>query len=182
MKGVYGDHINSIGKYFLGKGIKPLIWADMLGNHPEVLDYVDDDIGLVFWNYDIPAKKKSYCMEMFVNRKRQLFGAGAARFGESSDYMFRYKKALRGISVMASECVRNGINSMIITDWPKPVPSEESVIAITYGAEIMWDTMYNQNDFCRKFFRYTRKHMKRWKGGWSKHYGLFFGNTAEKYL
>lgn len=90
MKGVYGDHVNSIGKYFLEKGIKPLIWADMLGNHPEVLDYVDNDIGLVFWNYDIPAKKKTYSMEMFVDGKRYLLGAGAARFGKSSDYMFLY--------------------------------------------------------------------------------------------
>lgn len=153
MSGVYGDHVNSIGKYFVKKGIKPLIWADMLGKYPGMINYIDNSIGLVFWNYDLIDKKKPYCMEMFVDEKRQLFGAAAARFGETSDYMFLYKKSMRGIGVMASECIRNGVSHMMVTDWPKPAPPELSVVAIAYGAEIMWDTLKCQQTFCRKLSR-----------------------------
>lgn len=46
------DHINAVAAPLLQKGIRPLIWADMIIRHPEALERLDRRIALVDWLYD----------------------------------------------------------------------------------------------------------------------------------
>ncbi len=155
MEALYGDHVNAIGEYILKKGVIPLVWGDIIEHYPAMLNKLDKEIAVVYWNYDITGDKNNrpYVMEKFTSGNRKVLGAGAAKFGKHSDYMFLYKKSMRNMVVMASECTRNAAEGMIVTDWMKITPVEISLIATLYGAQTSWDKPLSQKKFCSDFSR-----------------------------
>ncbi len=150
MGALYGDHMNRVAGHLVRKGIKPLIWADIAEEHPDILAVLDGNIGLVFWNYDM-VDWRPYAMEQFAESSRMVIGACAAKFGAHSEYLFLYKKAMRNISLMASECRRNRLEGMMVTDWVKLAPNEVGIIANCFGAHVAWSFHNDQKEFGRSF-------------------------------
>ena len=50
---LYIDHVNAVAAPLIRKGIKPIIWADMVLHHYEDIDKLARDIVLFDWMYDI---------------------------------------------------------------------------------------------------------------------------------
>jgi hypothetical protein len=50
---LYIHHINSVAKPIFDRGIKPIIWADMVLHHPEAIDKLDRRFVLFDWMYEI---------------------------------------------------------------------------------------------------------------------------------
>lgn len=48
---LYIDHVNAVAKPLVAKGIRPVIWGDMLLHHPEALDKLSRNIVIYDWLY-----------------------------------------------------------------------------------------------------------------------------------
>jgi hypothetical protein len=46
-------HMNTVSAPLLKRGVKPMIWADMLLRHPEALGLLSREIGLFDWRYNV---------------------------------------------------------------------------------------------------------------------------------
>ncbi len=51
LSALYIDHINAVSRPLIARGIRPIIWADMLLHHPEALDSLSKKIVLYDWLY-----------------------------------------------------------------------------------------------------------------------------------
>lgn len=148
---LYGDYVSAAAQPLLAQGITPLVWSDIIEAHEDIEAHLDPRIGLVYWNYDLAQWPRTYAMEKFTGTERLTLGASASRFGGHPDYMFLYKKAMRGISLMAAECVRNRAGGVMVTNWTKPTPYEITVIAMAWGAESAWGQFRDQQSFAAAF-------------------------------
>lgn len=151
MGAVYGDHVNELGRYLLSRGITPILWSDVMERHPEMLERLDPGIAIAYWNYSIVEWPRTYATEMMAGDSREVIGCSGAKWGFHNDTLFLYKKSMRNISIMASECARNGITGTLVTDWMKRAPSEVSIIAVAFTAETAWSAFNDQKEFCRRF-------------------------------
>lgn len=151
MGSLYGDHMNTLGRYFLEKNITPVVWSDIAEKHPEIMTSLDRHFAMAYWNYSIVEWSHPYALEMLAQGGRTVIGCSAAKWGYHDESMFLYKKCMRTIGIMAFECARNGLEGMLITDWMKLTPSEVSIIAVAYGAETSWGGQPRQKEFCRRF-------------------------------
>ena len=152
MGALYGDHVNAVSRRLLEKGVVPIVWGDICEEHPDILDVLDPRVAVLFWNYDM-VDWRPYVLESFLRPGRTVFGASAAFFARTSDHMFLYKKAMRGISLMASEARRNRLAGSFITNWSKLTPVETSLVALAYGAHLAWSSDPDQEAFVEDFSR-----------------------------
>ena len=51
LSALYIDHINAVSQPLIAKGIRPIIWADMLLHHPEALDSLSKQVVIYDWLY-----------------------------------------------------------------------------------------------------------------------------------
>lgn len=49
---LYMSHINAVGRILTEKGIRPIIWGDMILHHPEALDKLSRKVMIFDWLYD----------------------------------------------------------------------------------------------------------------------------------
>ncbi len=52
LSALYIDHINAVSQPLIARGIRPIIWGDMLLHHPEALDRLSRKIVIHDWLYD----------------------------------------------------------------------------------------------------------------------------------
>ena len=52
LSGLYIDHMNAMSLPLIEKGIRPVIWGDMLLHHPEALDKLSRKVVIFDWLYD----------------------------------------------------------------------------------------------------------------------------------
>ena len=52
LSGLYISHINTLSRPLADKGIRPIIWGDMILHHPEALDRLSRKIMIFDWLYD----------------------------------------------------------------------------------------------------------------------------------
>ncbi|HEX2695000.1 MAG TPA: family 20 glycosylhydrolase, partial [Acidobacteriota bacterium] len=52
LSALYIDHINAVSQPLIAKGIRPVIWGDMLLHHPEALDSLSRKVVIFDWLYD----------------------------------------------------------------------------------------------------------------------------------
>ncbi|MEI6358680.1 MAG: hypothetical protein WCP53_16505, partial [Verrucomicrobiota bacterium] len=126
--------------------------AEKLPAPAALLDVIDPDVAIHFWNYDM-VDWRPYVLESFLRPGRTVFGGSAAFFARTSDHMFLYKKAMRNISLMASEARRNRLAGSFITNWSKLTPVETSLVALAYGAHLAWSSDPDQEAFVEAFSR-----------------------------
>jgi hypothetical protein len=52
LSALYIDHMNAMSRPLIDKGIRPVIWGDMLLHHPEALDRLSRKVVIFDWYYD----------------------------------------------------------------------------------------------------------------------------------
>jgi hypothetical protein len=149
--GLYAGHVNRIARHLLQRNVIPMVWGDIMEDHPDILDRIDPAVEVIYWNYDMVDWNRPYLLEMYARSGRTVYGGSAARFGSHGDATFLYQKAMRNNGLMAEESVRNGLAGMIVTDWPKLAPVEVGMVATAYGAESSWSGPANQEEFCERY-------------------------------
>lgn len=80
---LYIQHINSISNHLINKGIRPIIWADMLLHHPEHINKLSPKIILADWMYDINrGNGKVWVWGQGLKTKEQLDNKTLKTFGK----------------------------------------------------------------------------------------------------
>ena len=79
---LYVQHINAVSRPLLEKGIRPVLWADMVLQHPEALRNLSRDIVLGDWMYDIRRDcSKVWVWGKGLRAKEELDASTLATFG-----------------------------------------------------------------------------------------------------
>ena len=149
---LYSDHVNAVSRSLLAKGVTPIVWGDICEENTKALDMIDPAIAILFWNYDM-VDWRPYVLETFLQPGRTVFAGSAAFFARTSDHMFLYKKAMRNNSLMASECRRNRLAGLVVTNWAKLTPVETSLITTAYGGHLAWSPDHDEKAFAEVFSR-----------------------------
>jgi hypothetical protein len=80
---LYAQHVNKILDHVRQKGVRPIIWADMLLSHPQTLDLVDRDVVMADWMYDIyRGNGKVWVWGKGLSAKEELTEETLAVFGQ----------------------------------------------------------------------------------------------------
>ncbi len=110
---VFAGHVNRIAEMARDLGKRPMIWADVLAEHPEALDLLDPDITLADWWYEPDHDFDR--VERFRDAGRDfLTVAGTSSW---SSLFPRFDTSLPNIRGHARAAKRFGASGIIMTDW-----------------------------------------------------------------
>ena len=110
---VFAGHVNRVAGMARDLGKRPMIWADVLADHPEALDLLDPDITLADWWYEPDHDFDR--VERFRDAGRDfLTVAGTSSW---SSLFPRFDTALPNIRGHARAAKRFGASGLIVTDW-----------------------------------------------------------------
>lgn len=153
---LYVDHVGAIARRLLEKGLKPMLWSDMLEHHPEAMDLLPDGLAIVYWNYDLPTWGRGYAAPLFLKRGWPVIGAVGVRFGASgTELSVHYPHALRGIESFGARFFVDGGREIIATNWMKGSPHESTDYGLAYLAAIAWNLQTSRGDFQERYARLT---------------------------
>lgn len=147
---LYGEHIGAVARAVMQRGLTPLVWSDIMENHPEAAGYLPKGIEFVYWKYALPRNGSTVDFKSFIHLGT-VWAAAGVRFGRCNHTMFRFQDAMQGISFLATEAQRMGCDNFIITDWMKTVPFELSIIGQAYAAEMSWGARRTTAAFAADF-------------------------------
>lgn len=57
--GLYVRHMKPILEHLIGKGLRPVVWADMLLTHPEILPEIPPEVVMMDWDYTTGSDRNS---------------------------------------------------------------------------------------------------------------------------
>ncbi len=153
---LYIDHIANIARQLHERGLEPMVWSDMMERHPEALSLLPRYVKVVYWNYDMPKWPRPYAAEMFRRAGLQVVGAPGVRFGSSgTELSVYYPEALRGIETLIPRMHREGTSEIIVTNWMKGSPHENTHYGFAYAAELCWNTAAKREDFQKRYAKAT---------------------------
>ena len=110
---VFAGHVNRVAGMVRELGKRPMIWADVLAEHPQALELLDSDIVLADWWYE---------PDHDFDRVRRFAEAGrdflsVAGTSSWTSLFPRLDTALPNIRGHARAAKRFGASGLIVTDW-----------------------------------------------------------------
>ena len=134
---LFAGHVNRVSAMARRLGKRPMIWADVLADHPEALDLLDDDIVLCDWWYEPDHDFDR------VKRFRDVGREFLCTAGTSSwtSLFPRLDTALPNIRGHALAARRHGASGFILTDWGDGGHFNlfsGSLFPLAVGAEAAW--------------------------------------------
>jgi predicted choloylglycine hydrolase len=149
---LYGDHISAVAAGARERGFAPLIWSDMLEQHPEAMATLPDDIGIIYWNYQPDAWLRPPALERLVASGRPIIGASAIRWGQHvSDIAPPYHQVLDGISALTADLRRHRVPEHMVTDWCKGTCWELSDWGWFFAAAVAHDPTPDHREIARDY-------------------------------
>ncbi|MBI3945909.1 MAG: family 20 glycosylhydrolase [Armatimonadetes bacterium] len=70
--GLYGAYLEKVLRWVIGRGLRPIIWDDMLCEHPEALDYIPRETVIMYWEYWTMADPSPYFVARFRREKKPV--------------------------------------------------------------------------------------------------------------
>jgi len=152
MARLYTDHMVRIGERLWEKGIRPLIWSDMLENHREGIELLPKFFKIIYWNYDLPNWHMPYAVEEFMQAGFEVICAPAVRWGAAgTELSVYYPESLRGIETLVPRAYADGCRETIVTNWMKGSPHELADYGFAYAADISWNSRVTREDFQTRY-------------------------------
>jgi hypothetical protein len=153
---LYVDHIAEIARRLHEKGLVPMVWSDMMEHYPDALSSLPDYVKIVYWNYDLPKWPRPYAADLFRRKGFQVAGAPGVRFGSSgTELSVYYPDALRGLEALIPRMQREGTSEMLVTNWMKGSPHENTHYGFAYAAELCWNASTTREDFQTRYAAVT---------------------------
>lgn len=147
---VFASYVNDICGYLTNKGVKPIIYSDMLELFPVALDLINREITVMYWNYEIPNWPRPYMLRNFTDHFHVIC-ASAARYGTINNTMYKYPDAMTTTNMLAAESIRNNTDGFIITDWMKAVPYELTMPTLVYAGNLCWSDTGTLDEYEKAF-------------------------------
>lgn len=134
---VFAGHVNRVSEMVCELGKRPMIWADVIADHPEALDLLDSSITLADWWYE---------PDHDFDRVRRFREAGrdfltVAGTSSWTSLFPRFDTSLPNIRGHARAAKRFGASGFIVTDWGDGGHYNlfgGSLFPIAAGAEAAW--------------------------------------------
>ncbi len=134
---LFAGHVNRVAGMARELGKRPMIWADVLADHPEALDLLDASITLADWWYE---------PDHDFDRVRRFRDAGrdfltVAGTSSWTSLFPRFDTSLPNIRGHARAAKRFGASGFIVTDWGDGGHYNlfgGSLFPIAAGAEAAW--------------------------------------------
>ncbi len=135
---VFAGHVNRVAAMARRLGKRPMIWADVLADHPETLERLDEDITLADWWYE--ADHDFNRVARFRDAGRRFLNvAGTSSW---TSLFPRLPTALPNIAGHARAARRHGGDGFLLTDWGDGGHYNflsGSLYPLAFGAEAAWN-------------------------------------------
>ena len=134
---VFAGHENRVAAMARELGKRPMIWADVIADHPEALDLLDPSITLADWWYE-PDHDFDRVRRFREARRDFLTVAGTSSW---TSLFPRFDTSLPNIRGHARAAKRFGASGFIVTDWGDGGHYNlfgGSLFPIAAGAEAAW--------------------------------------------
>ena len=124
----------------------------MMEQHPEAVAALPKYVKVVYWNYDLRKWPRPYAAGLFRRHGLQVIGAPAVRFGSpGTELSVFYPQALRGLETLIPRMKSEGTSEIIVTNWMKGSPHENSHFGFAYGADLCWNAASRREDFQSRY-------------------------------
>ncbi len=134
---VFAGHVNRVAAMARRLGKRPMIWADVLADHPRTLEQLDEDIVLTDWWYEADHDFDRVARFREAGR-RFLSVAGTSSW---TSLFPRLPTALPNIIGHARAAKRFGGDGFLLTDWGDGGHYNffsGSLYPLAFGAEAAW--------------------------------------------
>lgn len=135
---LYVDFVCKIINYVKSKGKKVMMWADILLQHPEVIDKVPEDTILLNWDYDKAPDEKNAKLLSEMKRTQILCPGTWSWLRLCEDVNL----ADDNIAKMAEYAYKYGAGGLLNTnwgDWGNPCSIELAMHGMLLGADKSWN-------------------------------------------
>lgn len=142
---LYIDFVKQLIEYIKEKGKTPMMWADILLQHPEAIDVLPEDLCFLNWDYWIEpneAKIKKFA-EM---GKKQIVCPGTWSWSRLCE---NFRMEEKNISLMAEYGYKYKAHGVLNTnwgDWANPCSLELAMYGLVLGAEKAWSVNTQADD------------------------------------
>lgn len=135
---LYVDFVKRIIAHVTDKGKTPMMWADILLQHPECIAEIPEDVYFLNWNYSSAPKEET--VEAFARLgRRQIVCPGTSSW---SRFCERVDTEEKNICLMAEYGYKHGAVGVLNTnwgDWGNPASLETSYYGMVLGAAKSWN-------------------------------------------
>lgn len=141
---LYVDFVCKLINYIRSKGKKVMMWADILLQHPQVIDKIPEDTILLNWDYSENADEEK--VELLAKTgKMQIVCPGTWTWSRLCENVH---KAEQNINLMAKYGHKYDTEGVLNTnwgDWGNPCSLELAMHGFALGAEKSWNTDADDN-------------------------------------
>ena len=142
---LYIDFVKKIIAHLKGKGKRVMMWADILLEHPEVIEELPEDTIFLSWQYGaVPNEEK---IIKFANLGRtQIVCPGTTTWSRLCE---NPSIARRNIAKMAEYGKKHGAIGVLNTNWgdyANPCSLELAMYGMIWGAEKSWSVNTPEDD------------------------------------
>jgi hypothetical protein len=150
---LYGRHVAEVCAALLRRGVRPIVWSDMMEHHPEAERFLPEGTIVMYWNYAPFEWPRPQLLPHFARegRSANVIGASGARFGRHNNTMYAYPTAMSSIATMAELCRRYACQGSLVTDWAKAIATDLTLPSLSYGVTCAWGDDGSLDDFVRRF-------------------------------
>lgn len=113
---LFVDYVALMCRIVSDLGKTPIIWADMILQHPEALNDLPKDLVILDWNYGWKPDKFGDPKQI-AEAGYTLWGASALRSSPDNSYITSWEKHLGNLSTFIPYARENGYKGMINTSW-----------------------------------------------------------------
>lgn len=113
---LFVDYVNAMCAIVDGLGKTPVMWADIILQHPDALDHLPDNLVFVDWNYGWEPDRFGR-IDNLLDRDVRMWGAGALRSGPDNWYLTQWMKHFNNLADFISFARENGYEGMVETSW-----------------------------------------------------------------
>jgi len=134
---LYVDFVKKIINYVSLNDKKIMMWADILLQHPEVIDELPEDTYFLNWNYSSDPSEENI-MQFSKLRRKQIVCPGTSTWNRLCENIAVEE---RNISLMAEYGYKHGAVGLLNTnwgDWGNPCSIELAMYGMVLGAEKSW--------------------------------------------
>ncbi len=113
---LFVDYVKKMCEIVIGMGKTPVIWADIILDHPEAIHELPRQVIFVDWNYGWPIRHAEL-IESLVKEGAEFWGATALRSGPDNIYCTDWKKHFYNLDTFVGFARKTGYTSMVQTSW-----------------------------------------------------------------
>lgn len=134
----YVDFVNKVASYVKSLGKTPMVWGDVICNHPEFINEIDNDVIFLSWRYD--KNPSPDMIKAFYNSgKKQYVCPGVNNW---NNLMEMTDEGIGNISAMAEYGKEYGAVGLLNTCWGDHghiSPLVACMYGILFGAHKAWN-------------------------------------------